>query len=290
MNTKNTTNHKKNNLPACCGKTEKRKSDSKINSSNIDKSTSVYISIDGMTCMSCVNRIENTLKNESGVYQVSVNLSNQIASIIYDPDKLNPEDLSKTIEATGYSVVEIIEDPELIANKIQTDSSRVNIGPYPYLIGSAAAIGVVAFYLGLLTSVSDWYNAKAQFNDYRWWIIALSIGLGAQATLFSGLRIRLRGKNMKGAKSSLAASGGMSTASMAACCAHYLVAFLPALGLPFLSAAAAGLAEYQPQFFFLGVVSNLFGIGVMIRLMLKNNIISKDVFVNRFSFGLLRSS
>jgi len=174
--------------------------------------------------------------------------------------------------------------------KNQTDSSQVNIGPYPYLIGSVAAIGVIAFYLGLLTLVSDWYNAKAQFNDYRWWIVALSIGLGVQVTLFSGLRISLHGKNIKGAKTSMAASGGMSTASMAACCAHYIVAFLPALGLPFLSAAAAGLAEYQPQFFFLGVVSNLFGIGVMIRLMLKYNIIQKDVFIRRFSFGLLRLS
>jgi copper chaperone CopZ len=290
MKSKNTINHKKNNLTACCGGTEKIKSDSIINSSEIDKSTSVYISIDGMTCMSCVNRIENTLKNESGVYQVSVNLSNQIASIIYDPDKLNPKEISKAIEATGYGVVEINEDPDLISNQIQTDSSRVNIGPYPYLIGTAAALGVVAFYLGLLTLISDWYNAKAQFNDYRWWIIALSMGLGVQATLFSSLRIRLHGKNMKGAKTSLAASGGMSTASMAACCAHYLVAFLPALGLPFLSAAAAGLAEYQAQFFFVGVVSNLFGIGVMIRLMLKNKIISKDVFINRLSFGLIRLS
>ena len=289
MNSRNTANHKKNNSPVCCSKTEKRKSDSKINSSDIDKSTSVYISIDGMTCMSCVNRIENALKNESGVYRVSVNLSNQIASIIYDPDKLTPKDFSKSIEATGYRVVEINEDPELITDKIQADSSMVKIGPYPFLIGTAAAIGIVAFYLGLLTLVSDWYNAKAQFNDYRWWIIALSFGLGIQATLFSGLRIRLSGKNMKGAKTSMAASGGMSTASMAACCAHYLVAFLPALGLPFLSAAAAGLAEYQTQFFFLGVVSNLFGISIMIRLMLKNNIISKDVFVYRLSFGWLRS-
>jgi hypothetical protein len=205
-----------------------------------------------------------------------------------EKDKLNPTDLSKTIEAIGYSVVDINEDPELVTNKIQTGYSRVNIGPYPYLIGLAAALGVIAFYIGLLTLVSDWYNAKAQFNDYRWWIVALSIGLGVQVTLFSGLRISLHGKNMKGAKTSMAASGGMSTASMAACCAHYLFAFLPALGLPFLSAAAAGLAEYQPQFFFLGVVSNLFGIGVMIRLMLKNNIIQKDIFMSRFSFGLLR--
>ena len=290
MKSKNTINNKKDNVPACCENTEKIKSTSIIKSGDMDNSTSVNISIGGMTCMSCVNRIENTLKNESGVNQVSVNLSTQFASISYDPNKLNPEDLSKAIEATGYRVIEINEDSGLIANQIQSDSFIVMIGPYPYLIGAAAALGVIAFYLGLLTLISDWYNAKAQFNDYRWWIIALSMGLGVQATLFSGLRISLHGKNMKGAKTSMAASGGMSTASMAACCAHYLVAFLPALGLPFLSAAAAGLAEYQPQFFLAGVVSNLFGIGVMIRLMLKNNIISKDVFINRFSFGLLRSS
>lgn len=78
---------------------------------------------------------------------------------------------------------------------------------------------------------------------------------------------------MRAAQSSLAASGGMSTASMAACCAHYLVPLLPAMGLPFLSTAVAGIAEYQSVFFFLGVLSNLFGIGFMLRLMKRNGII-----------------
>jgi len=40
MNTKNATTHKENNLPACCGKAQKIKGDSKINSSAIDKGTS----------------------------------------------------------------------------------------------------------------------------------------------------------------------------------------------------------------------------------------------------------
>ena len=59
---------------------------------------------------------------------------------------------------------------------------------------------------------------------------------------------------------------------MAARCAHYLVAFLPALGLPFLSAAAAGLGDYQNELLLLGVLSNFFGIGVMLRTMTKNGI------------------
>ena len=135
-----------------------------------------------------------------------------------------------------------------------------------FLIGLAVALGVVVFYLGLHTLTSDWNNAKTQLEEYEWWIIALSFGLGVQAALYSFMKKRLQGTT-KGAKSSLAASGGMSTASMAACCTHYLVAFLPALGLSFLSTAVYGLAKYQSEFFLLGVISNLFGIGVMLRLM-----------------------
>ena len=72
--------------------------------------------------------------------------------------------------------------------------------------------------------------------------------------MYALLRKRLRGTNLKGAKGTLAASGGMSASAMAACCAHYLVSLLPALSLPFLSAAAAGLARYQTVFFLVGVL------------------------------------
>jgi hypothetical protein len=37
----------------------------------------------------------------------------------------------------------------------------------------------------------------------------------------------------------------LTSASMAACCAHSLVPLLPALVLPFLSAALAGIVEHQ---------------------------------------------
>ena len=160
--------------------------------------------------------------------------------------------------------------------------------PWPFLIGIAAALCVIGFYLGLVTLTSDWYFAKVQFEEYRWWILALSIGLGVQAVLYSLLRANNRGGSMKGAKSSLATSGGMSAASMAACCAHYLAAFLPALGLPFLSAAAASMERYQALFFLIGVLSNLFGIGFMLRLMAKNGIIVTGRLVSRLNLGSRR--
>ncbi|MFC1863216.1 hypothetical protein ACFL1Z_04600 [Thermodesulfobacteriota bacterium] len=144
----------------------------------------------------------------------------------------------------------------------------------PYFIGAAAALSVVGFYLGLLTLTSDWYNARLEFREFGIWILALATGLGTQATLFFLFKAwRKDGKKMKAATCSLAASGGMSTTAMAACCAHYLTFILPVLGLPFLSAAAAGLAQYQVHFFFAGVISNMFGIGFMLRMMHRSGMI-----------------
>ena len=79
----------------------------------------------------------------------------------------------------------------------------------PYLFGVTAAAGIIGFYLGLLTLVSDWYNATSQFTQFWGWIIALAAGLGIQATLFTYIKDQLKGKTITAAKSSLAASGGV---------------------------------------------------------------------------------
>jgi hypothetical protein len=166
-------------------------------------------------------------------------------------------------------------------NKLDRPIEDRAIGPYPCIIGIAAAIGVVGFYLGLLTLTSDWYNARAQFGEYRWWIIALSLGLGIQVTLYSYMRKRMRKRSLGAAKSWLAASGGMSTASMAACCSHYLVPLLAAVGLPFLSAAAAGIANYQTELFLVGILSNWAGLGIMLRLMQKKGLLDVRHLANK---------
>jgi len=233
----------------------------------------VSFSIDGMTCMSCVDRIETALLKHPGISRVCVDLAAQSATIQFDSDLVGPENLRSAIEAVGYTASESEMEVENNTRGLHDRVFIHRIGPYPVFIGMAAALGVIGFYFGLLTLTSDWTNARMQFNEYRWWIIALSIGLGVQITLFSYMQKRLRKRKLKAVKSGLAASGGMSTASMAACCAHYLVPLLAAVGLPFLSAAAAGIANYQTELFLAGVLSNLFGLGIMLRLMQKNRIL-----------------
>jgi hypothetical protein len=159
--------------------------------------------------------------------------------------------------------------------------------PRSYLLGAIAAVAIVGIYLGMNTLTADWYFAKMQFGEYLWWIIALAVGLGVQVTLFTRFRVHLRDTKMRAAKSSMAATGGVSAAAMMACCSHYLAVVLPTLGISFLSApAVASLEQYQAYFFLAGVISSFFGIGLMLRLMEKHGMVKIGTLKN--VIGLLR--
>lgn len=61
------------------------------------------LDIEGMTCASCVGRIEHTLRNVSGIDKVTVNLATEQARIRLKPDsKLSTDDLITIIQKTGY--------------------------------------------------------------------------------------------------------------------------------------------------------------------------------------------
>jgi copper chaperone CopZ len=245
--------------------------------------STVSFSVEGMHCGSCAARIESALKLEPGVNQAAVDFPTRIITASIDPHQTNINQLKAVVVAAGYRVPpgDALDKQNAAGNpagELEAQRFRMPV----WLVGIIAAAGLVAFYLGLLTLVSDWESALMQLEDSRWWVLALSVGLGIQASLYTLLRRYLQKQAIKGARTSLAASSGMSSASMAACCAHFVVPILPVLGLPFLSAAAATLAEYQNWLFFAGVISNIVGISVMLRILYRNGLMTKKSALNVF--------
>ena len=259
------------------------------NKVSFDKFSTLTLTISGMHCQSCVGRVETALLRLAGVAEATVDLAEQKANIRYNSAKVRIDDLRASVEAEGYHILgNPIKDPELDE---QCCSQSVNSfsNPRSYIFGAIASFAIVGVYLGMNTLTADWYFAKIQFSEYRWWIITLAVGLGIQVTLFSLFSARLRGRKMTAVKSSMAASGGMSATAMMACCSHYLATVIPTLGVPFLSATAvASLAEYQTYFFLAGVISCLVGIGLMLRMMEKHGMIRNPVLKNSFIFRLGR--
>jgi len=60
--------------------------------------------VEGMTCASCVNRIERFLKRTPGVEDAVVNLATEVATIRYLPDRVGRSEIIGAIEDAGYDV------------------------------------------------------------------------------------------------------------------------------------------------------------------------------------------
>ncbi len=65
------------------------------------------IQIEGMSCASCVGRVEKTLNAVPGVTEATVNLANETVRLSYD-ERANLPELTRALEAAGYPAV--VED------------------------------------------------------------------------------------------------------------------------------------------------------------------------------------
>lgn len=127
------------------------------------------------------------------------------------------------------------------------------------IVGGAAAVLLLLVYLGIITLAEGFEHALNQASGLWYWMVALAIGFGIQAGLFSFIRQNIRRRAVTTA--SVGASGGVSAGSMVACCAHHLSDVLPFLGL---AGLATFLANYQLSFIIAGVLSNIVGITIML--------------------------
>ncbi len=64
--------------------------------------TRCNLSIEGMTCVTCVRAIEKALKEKRGVFEARVNFATNEASVDYDPEVISEESLVRTIQGAGY--------------------------------------------------------------------------------------------------------------------------------------------------------------------------------------------
>lgn len=64
------------------------------------------VTIEGMMCNHCKNKVESSLKELENVMKVKVNLANKKAEI-YSNAVISDEDIKKTITNLGYQVTSI---------------------------------------------------------------------------------------------------------------------------------------------------------------------------------------
>ncbi|ULH17251.1 heavy metal translocating P-type ATPase (plasmid) [Deinococcus sp. KNUC1210] len=69
------------------------------------ESRTLELGVQGMTCASCVGRVERGLKKVEGVGNVVVNLATERATVTYDPAATSPQALLDKVKDVGYDPV-----------------------------------------------------------------------------------------------------------------------------------------------------------------------------------------
>jgi Cu+-exporting ATPase len=72
-------------------------------------SAEIQLPIEGMSCASCVNRIERFLRKTPGVAEANVNLATEVATVRYLPEMAGLDEIRQAIEAAGYEVRKLPE-------------------------------------------------------------------------------------------------------------------------------------------------------------------------------------
>src|SRR5215208_6178108 len=131
--------------------------------------------VTGMTCASCVGRVERALEKVPGVLDANVNLANEKATVRYLAGEVQLLDLEKAAEGAGYDVTRgeesSVEDShEREYKKLKADfilaaalTALIIIGSMPMMLGLEPPIPMMwlAFVLlGLATPVQFWAGRR----------------------------------------------------------------------------------------------------------------------------------
>lgn len=61
--------------------------------------------IEGMTCASCAQTIEEALRDLDGVLEINVNLATEKGTVTYDSEKTNLKEMVEAVDDSGYSIL-----------------------------------------------------------------------------------------------------------------------------------------------------------------------------------------
>ncbi|HSB04328.1 MAG TPA: heavy metal translocating P-type ATPase [Thermodesulfobacteriota bacterium] len=94
----------------------------------------ILLPIRGMSCASCVNKVEKALRSIKGVTQVSVNFATERASVEYLPGEVTLGDLKGAVQNAGYEVLEVEEEDLVEKERLarEADLSRLK---WKFIVG-----------------------------------------------------------------------------------------------------------------------------------------------------------
>ncbi|MCE1245909.1 MAG: heavy metal translocating P-type ATPase [Firmicutes bacterium] len=125
---------------------------------NNNKKVEISFPVSGMSCASCVRRVEQAIMKTPGVESAAVNLATESATVVYDCSLSGSDEIKKSIEDAGYEVIlpsqvqdDLKADEKDIIDPVMQVSSRKKgeIAELSAKFRLALAASIVIFIVGM---------------------------------------------------------------------------------------------------------------------------------------------
>ncbi|MGH2390692.1 MAG: cation transporter, partial [Chloroflexota bacterium] len=134
------------------------------------------LAITGMTCASCVARVERKLRKVEGVTQAGVNLATERASVGFDPARASVADLLSAVEAAGYGAAPVIE--EIGAEDAAEDRARRALARRLVAVAGGGVLSVLILVLAMAPGLMDAPTARTHNLVQGLLTLPVWLGLG----------------------------------------------------------------------------------------------------------------
>lgn len=129
------------------------------------KSIQKTFPVQGMTCASCVNHVEKTLKQQDGVLNASVNLATATASVEFMPEIVSAESLRTAVQEVGYDL--FIDESESAKENLEIKKSD------DYRKLKARTIGAMILATPVVIIGMFWMNMP--YANYIMWVFSTPV-------------------------------------------------------------------------------------------------------------------
>ena len=148
------------------------------------KGEKVVLPIQGMTCASCVKKVEKALSSAKGVVQAGVNFATERATVEYIPEEVSIRDLRKAVEEAGYQVLEVKEEDIVEKESLAREAELFKL-KQKFIIGAVLLIPIlILMYGGSL--LGKWIGLSMETNFFIQFLLATPVQFWAGLQFYVG--------------------------------------------------------------------------------------------------------
>lgn len=171
----------------------------------------IDIKIEGMTCASCVGRVEKKLKSNEYISEVSVNLATEKGQVQYNESKVKSEDIISLIKDAGYEAYLVTKTSSQTSQKNKEEKLRTerNILIFSSVLTIPLVIPMFSMLFGVNFHINAWvqlllatpvqFYIGARFYRSAWGALKnksgnmeLLVAIGTSAAYFLSLYLVLK--------------------------------------------------------------------------------------------------